>query len=114
MKPETPPGVPVEFHGFDLYRYRAKTTWKAEREPTAQECVDSCWANMQTAAGELAKARAIYARKPPGECQFALGEIARLSAEQKHWKGLMEHHRQRVRTEAPDRRVGREPGSDDE
>ena len=111
MKPDN---VPLEFRGFDLYRYRAKSAWKAEREPAASECAESCWANMQTAAAELAKARQIYAQKPPGECQFALGEIARLSAEQKHWKGLMEYHRQRARIEAPDPRVGREPGEDDD
>jgi hypothetical protein len=113
MKPTVPPA----FAGFDLHRYRVKKDWpKDAKEPTAEECVQSCWANMQTAAAELAKARAIYDGLQPGAVGvfFAVGEMNRLRAEQRHWRGLMDWHRARARTTAPDRRVAREPGSDDE
>ncbi len=107
--------IPLAFRDFDLYRYRRPSQWqKPNAEPTPQECADSCWANMQTAAGELAKARAIYRATPPGECQFALGEMNRLRAEQAHWRGLQEYHRARARDDAGDPRLPRErqPGED--
>ena len=109
--------VPKEFHGFELYRWRRDIVWTRPKvDPTAAECVESCWANMQTAAAEQAKAQAIYDAMMPGQqgLQFALGEVNRLRAEQQHWKGLMAWHRARVQAPADiDRRLPREPGQDD-
>lgn len=107
--------IPREFEGFELYRKRNSKAWRRDCEPTAEECADSCWANMQTAAAELAKAKAIYARMAPGAAflQFALGECSRLRAEQRHWQGMREHFRAQARTEARDPRLPREPGEDD-
>ncbi len=91
--------VPAAFANFDLHRWRSDTVWKRPaKDPTAEECADSCWANMQTAAAEEAKAMAIYRAMMPGDpgLQFARGEVSRLRAEQRHWRGLMDWHRARA------------------
>jgi len=101
------------FPRFDLFRWR-RTGDMPENppEPTPEQAAESCFANMQTAARELAEARGLYDRSAPGspELRAALGEMNRLRGEQKHWKGLYEWWRAKL----PDRRMAREPGEDDE
>jgi hypothetical protein len=108
--------VPAAFSGFDLHRWRRQGHgWPAKPiEPTAQECADSCWANMQTAAAELAQAKRIYDGLELGhrDIPFTLGEMSRLRAEQAHWRGLMEWHRKRVVVADPRLPREREPGED--
>lgn len=80
--------------------------------PTLEECVRSCVANAEEAARKERIARDRYRDLPPGDSGLvpAMCEASKYAAEQMHWRGLAQWHREQLSARVP----LREPGDDGE